>query len=161
MWQELIDVLEEIQQGYQSRLELSRKKRAVLVAVDMKGLEQVVDLEEKVLSRIHKAEQHRQDVLRKLAAAEPEIQPDTKMAEVFGRAPSFAMADRLRKLHESLSKLIAEVQEAGDNNQVLINGALNAVNYRLNQLGGSAVEPVYGGKGQEMVSHSKNFDFKA
>ena len=121
MWQELIDVLEEIQQGYQSMLELSRKKRAVLVAVDMKGLEQVVDLEEKVLSRIHKAEQHRQDVLRKLAAAEPEIQPDTKMAEVFGRAPSFAMADRLRKLHESLSKLIAEVQEAGDNNQVLIN----------------------------------------
>ena len=99
--------------------------------------------------------------MRKLAAAEPEIQPDTKMAEVFGRAPSFAMADRLRKLHESLSKLIAEVQEAGDNNQVLINGALNAVNYRLNQLGGSAVEPVYGGKGQEMVSHSKNFDFKA
>ena len=56
MWQELIDVLEEIQQGYQSMLELSRKKRAVLVAVDMKGLEQVVDLEEKVLSRIHKAE---------------------------------------------------------------------------------------------------------
>ena len=46
MWQELIDVLEEIQQGYQSMLELSRKKRAVLVAVDMKGLEQVVDLED-------------------------------------------------------------------------------------------------------------------
>ena len=53
------------------------------------------------------------------------------------------------------------MQEAGSNNQILINGALNAVNYRLNQLGGSAVEPVYGGRGQERVSHSKNFDFKA
>ena len=161
MWQELIDVLEEIQQGYQSMLELSRKKRAVLVVVDMKGLEAVLKEEADILGCIRQAEQRRQGILKQLAAAQPRIQADTKMTDVFALAPSVAIAESLRGIHQSLSQLIAAVQEAGMNNQVLINGALNAVNYRLNQLGGSAVDPVYGGKGQEVVSHSKNFDFKA
>lgn len=161
MWQKLIEVLGEVRQGYQELLHISREKRAALVAVDMKGLEVVVEKEQKVLDRINKAEKQRQAVLKQLAQTEPRIHPDTKMTDIYAFTPSFTMAEQLRGLHEGLTRLIDQVQEAGSNNQILINGALNAVNYRLNQLGGSAVEPVYGGKGQERVSHSKNFDFKA
>ena len=67
MWQKLIDVLEEVRQGYQELLNISREKRAVLVAVDMKGLETVIEKEQKVLDRIHKAEKQRQAVLKQLA----------------------------------------------------------------------------------------------
>ncbi len=161
MWQELIHVLEKIQSGYQKMIELSKKKRTVLVMVDMKGLENIIKEEKLLLEDIHQAELRRQGILKQLAVSEPRIQADTRMTEAISFAPSKAIADRLGKLHQSLSELIAEAQEAGDNNQVLVHGALQAVNYRLNQLGGSAIEPTYGGKGQELVSSSKKFDFKA
>ena len=77
MWQKLIEVLGEVRQGYQELLHISREKRAALVAVDMKGLEVVVEKEQKVLDRINKAEKQRQAVLKQLAQTEPRIHPDT------------------------------------------------------------------------------------
>ena len=59
-----------------------------------------------------------------------------------------------------LAKLVKDVQEAVANNEILITSALDTVNFRLNQLGGSVVEPTYGSKGQEQVIHRKNFDLE-
>ena len=59
-----------------------------------------------------------------------------------------------------LSKLVKEAQEASANNEFLISAALDAVNFKLNQLGGSTVEPAYGNQGQEIVSHSNNLNLE-
>ena len=55
----------------------------------------------------------------------------------------------------------SDVQEANANNEILITSALEAINAKLNQLGGSMVEPAYGSRGQEQVIHRKNFNLEA
>ena len=161
MWQELTDILGKISEYYKRLLALGQKKRSVLVMVDMKGLDQLLKAENEILARIQAAEQQRQEILKRLAAADSRIQENTKMTELYMFCPFADITARLKFLYESLNQLVAQVQELNDNNSILISGALSAVNYRLNQIGGSAVEPAYGGQGQEVVSHNKNFDFKA
>ena len=64
-------------------------------------------------------------------------------------------------LHKSLSKSVDRAIKIRDNNQILAQGALDAVKYHLNRLSNAAVEPTYGSKGGEIVTRQKNFDFKA
>ena len=52
-------------------------------------------------------------------------------------------------------------RSANANNEILITSALEAINAKLNQLGGSMVEPTYGSRGQEQVIHRKNFNLEA
>ena len=82
------------------------------------------------------------------------------MQDLYAYAPA-ELRKPLQQLHDELNAVIAKVKEAGDNNKILISGALSAVNYHLNRLGKSVVEPAYGTHGQEVVSQKKNYDFKA
>jgi len=67
----------------------------------------------------------------------------------------------LQKLHEALTASTTKAQELRENNRVLIEGALSAVTYHLNRIGGTHVENAYGSSGQEVVTHARNFEYKA
>ena len=161
MWQELLAVLQKITANYQQLLALSQKKRAVLVMVKLDALEAIVQQEQSLAAAIQQSETKRQAILHELARSDKGIRPDTKLRELYAHCPAPEIARQLQQLHNDLENVIQAVQEARDNNQILINSALSAVNYRLNQLGSSAVEPTYGAAGQEKVSHQKKFDFHA
>ena len=88
------------------------------------------------------------------------VSPDMQMDSVWSQCPERQQRETLYKLHRMLGRLVDEVQEAVANNGILVASALDAVNFRLNQLGGSMVEPAYGSRGQEQVSHIKNFDLE-
>lgn len=160
MWQGLIRALDDLSGAYAALLELAAKKRAALVAVNMKGLESVVAEEERQLERIRAAEKSRQDALLALSKAIPSIHAATTMAEVEAACPKELRAS-LRALHARLGKRVAEAKEAGEMNEFLTRHALGAVEYHLNRLSNSSVDPMYGKKGQESVSREKKFDFKA
>ena len=160
MWKKLENVIQKLKAEYTELLTVSQKKRQILIAVDLKALDAISQQEEIIIGRIHAAEDERQKVLREISEMEPRIKEDTKMAELWTYSPA-EMVDSLKKAHEELTQIVGQVQETGENNKLLITGALSAVNYRLNQLGGSAVEPTYGGRGQEVVSHVKQYDFEA
>ena len=74
-----------------------------------------------------------------------------------------AVQYQLRELLEAADCNIIDLraQELAENNRVLIEGALSAVTYHLNRLGGTKVEPAYGSGGQEVVSHGRNFEYDA
>lgn len=158
MWQDLLVAMEEMTEAYKQLFSLSQKKRKALVSVDLSALEKLLQEEEKLTAAVNRAEQKRRGILRRLAEADERLTPDSRLEDLCSSCPSLPMAQQLRHLHAALGSMVTKLQEAGGHNEVLIRGALSAVNYRLNQLGGSAVQPAYGMQGQEIVSHKKNFD---
>ena len=56
MWQNLIQALNELSDAYEALLAIAKRKRATLVAVDLKGLEPIVEEEKQQLERIRVAE---------------------------------------------------------------------------------------------------------
>lgn len=161
MWQELAGNMALLIKHYQELLALNGEKRKVLVLVDIKALDKVLEKEQTVISAINKAENARQEILRELAAANADIRPDMRMVDLLHHCKNPQKREQLHKLHKILDKAVKDVQFATDNNAMIIRAALNAVNFKLNQLGGASVEQGYGQKGQEQVTHQKNFDFQA
>ena len=160
-WQNLLDVLGKINVAYDKAIELGEKKHAALVTIDMEGLAKILDEEQLLTSKIQKLERQRGETLTNLSQSQPTIQLNSKMEDLFNLAPTRAVEDRLKLLHKSLSKKVDQTIQIRDNNQILAQSALNAVRYHLNKIGGATVEPTYSSGGSDIVTHKKNFDFKA
>ena len=82
------------------------------------------------------------------------------MAEV-ERACPVDLRATLRSIHAQLGKRVEEAKEVGEMNEFLIRQALGAVEYHLNRLSNSSIDPTYGQTGKESVTREKKFDFKA
>ena len=161
MWQNLLDVFGKISLAYDSAIELGERKHNALVYIDMEGLAKILDEEQLLTGKIQKLERQRGELLTNLSKSEPSIKPESKMEDLFKLAPTRAIEDRLKLLHKNLSKKVEQTITIRDNNQILAQSALNAVNYHLNKIGGATVEPTYGSSGNDIVTHKKKFDFKA
>lgn len=161
MWQELARILAVLIDQYQKLKQLNEEKHDVLVLVKLKELEKIIQREENIIRSINQAERKRQEILGRLSDSGVNLKLDSKMQDVWGQCPDAPQRELLYKLHKMLSGLVREVQEASANNEILIASALEAVSFKLNQLGGTTVEPAYGRGGQEQVSHRKNFDLEA
>ena len=160
MWQELAATLNELNKIYQQMLEIGKRKRTVLVSLDMKALEELIKEEEPLIRRIDVLEQDRQKALIHLAVENRNITKDTQMSEVLGLAPK-ELQPILRQLYQSLTVNTGAVSELRDANNILIRAAMNAAAYHLNRIGVAKVEPAYGEGGGEVISHRKNFEFDA
>lgn len=160
MWQNLIQALKDLSDAYAALLGISGKKRAALVAVDLKGLEPIVEEEKQQLERIRVAEKRRQDALLALSGEIPSSHAAVTMADVEAACPK-ELRTSLREIHGLLTKRVGEAQEASDANEFLIRHALGAVEYHLNRLSNSSIDPTYGQKGKESVTREKKFDFQA
>ena len=161
MWQNLAGNMALLIKEYQKLLDLNEEKRRILVRVDMKALEKLLSREESILNAIHKAENSRREMLQEMASANSDIRPDMRMVELLHKCHNPEKRDQLHKLHIMLDKIVKDVQAATDNNAIIIKAALNAVNFRLNQLGGTSADGGYGRGGKEHITHEKNFDFQA
>lgn len=157
MWQDLMDVLGKICVVYDSLKKIEEKKRDALVGIDMEGLSKILDEENLAAAKIQKLEQKRGSILQELAKNYP---PTQKAEDFYKNAPTLAIEKRLISLHKTLSKNVDSAVKLRDNNQILAQSALNAVQYHLNRLSGAAIDPTYG-KGGTSVTHQKNFDFNA
>ena len=160
MWQEFTQALEDLSDAYTALLDIGSRKRAVLVAVDLKGLEPLVEEEEQQLERIRAAENRRRDALLALSKDIPSSHSAATMAEVESACPA-EFRPALRAANQRLTKQVNAAQEAGEFNEFLIRSALGAVEYHLNRLSNSSINPTYGQKGQEGVTREKKFDFQA
>lgn len=160
MWQAFIRALDRLTDAYGALLALAEKKRAALVAVDMKALGALVEEEKSILERIGAAESERRGALLALAGATPALTADVTMAGTEAACPA-AIRERLRGAHRRLSRSVAQAREAGETNEFLIRHARAAVEYHLNRFANSSVDPTYGSRGQERVTREKKFDFQA
>lgn len=160
MWQQLTDVMKNLNMVYEELIVLGKKKRSVLVAVNFSELEQILEKENRLAGLVEKYEQERQKILHALSLAHKEIQKNSKMEDLYPLCP-LSFAEMLKKEHGELSQKIRQIREIRDANKFLVTSALSAVEYHLNRLGNTTVQPSYGAGGTEQLSRSKNFEFKA
>lgn len=161
MWQNLIETLDKLGEVYDKLATLGEKKRSALVGIDMKGLSNILDEEQLLTAKIQKLEQKRVGLLKDLSKSNKTVTEATRAKDFYRNAPSLAAEKKLIQLHERLSKNVERAVTIRNNNQVLAQCALDAVQGQLNKLSGAAVEPTYSGKGAGIVTHQKKFDFKA
>ena len=161
MWQELARVLALLISHYQKLQELNKEKHGILIMVKLKELEKLTAREGDIIKDINQAESERRQLLQKMADSGIQVSPDMEMNQVWGQCPQRQQKELLYKLHKMLAAVVKDVQEASANNEILISSALDAINAKLNQLGGSMVEPTYGSRGQEQVNHRRNFNLEA
>lgn len=154
MWQNLIETLDKLGGVYDELAKLGEQKRAALVNVDMKKLSALLDQEKHFAIKIQELEQNRVVLLKNLSPS------DINAPELYKTAPQPAQA-KLFELHERLAENVQCTLKLRDDNQVLAQCALDAAQMQLNKLGGATVEPTYSGKGSDIVTHQKNFDFMA
>ena len=160
MWQNLIETLDKLGEVYDKLVGLGERKRSALVGIDMKRLSDILDEEQLLTAKIQKLEQKRVELLQDLSKSDKTLTEATKPKDFYRKAPALA-AEKLIRLHERLSKSVDRVLTLRNNNQILAQCALDAVQGQLNKLSGAAVEPTYSGKGAGIVTHQKKFDFKA
>ena len=160
MWQEFATTLNDLNKTYKALIELGKKKHSALVMVDMKTVENLLPAEEKLTSEIARLEKTRQGILLKLAATSEKLGPESKMDDILNLAPAGKMREVLQKLYKMLQATVQEAKELSEGNALLIRAAMDAAAFHLNRIGGATVEPAYG-KGGEVVSHRKNFDYNA
>ena len=161
MWQNLIEILDKLGESYDKLTTLGEKKRSALVGIDMKGLSDILDAEQLITAKIQKLEQKRVELLKGLSKSNKSITESTNAKDFYRTAPSLATEKKLIELHDRLSKNVDRALTIRNNNKILTQCALNAVQGQLNKLSGAAIEPTYSGKGAGIVTHQKKFDFKA
>ncbi|MBR2773719.1 MAG: flagellar protein FlgN [Selenomonadaceae bacterium] len=161
MWQNLIETLDKLGEVYDSLATLGEKKRNALVVIDMKELSNLLDAEQLLAAKIQKLEQRRVEILKNLSKSDKTLNETTSAKDFYHKAPTLATQKKLIQLHERLSKNVDRALTLRNNNQVLAQCALDAVQGQLNRLSNAAIEPTYSGKGAGVVTHQKNFDFKA
>lgn len=161
MWQKLIDLLGKLCNVYDSLTKLGERKRDALVTVDMEGLAKILDEEQLLAAKIQNLEKQRGEIMKELAKSDGTITIQTKAEDFYKNAPTLSVEKRLIELHKTLSKNVDKALKIRDNNQILAQGALNAVQSQLNRLSGATVQQTYGNKGGDVVTHQKKFDFKA
>lgn len=161
MWQDLIDVLTRLCNAYDAMIKIGERKRAALVTIDMEGLSKILDEEQIAAARLQALEKRRGAILNELSkSTRPKITYG-RAEEFYRHAPTPAIQKKLLALHQLLTVNVEQAVELRDNNQILAQSALKAVNFHLNKLSGAAVEPTYGSTGGGVVTYRKNFDFKA
>lgn len=162
MWNSFTATLQQLQQQYEKIRALQDKKRGVLVALDMAGLEALTAQEELLATSVQALEQQRLALLARIAEATPGVTVQTTMEELALLAPTEAVHRSVLGASRSLSRIVKETKERSEANALLMEGLLRAVNRQLGKIGGAVVDPVYGNTGGEQVRHlRKNLDYKA
>ena len=154
MWSTFTETLAQLYAQYEKIRAVQERKRGLLVALDMEGLEKLVAEEDFLARAVEQLEKQRLSQLAHIAQATPGVTAETNMEELALLAPT----DASRRL----SRIVKETKELSEANALLIEGALLAVNRQLGRIGGAVVDPVYGSGGGEQVRHlKKNLDYKA
>lgn len=161
MWQELMNVMQEISREYGLLQSIEKKKHDLLIAVNLPKLEPLIRDEGTHAAKIGELEARRKEILTRLAGLEKNLRPDMKMAELYDVAPNPRVRETLQRIHRELDERVEAVTKQNEINSILVHGALNAVNVKLNKIGGASVEPTYGQGGKDIVSHRRNFEFRA
>ncbi|MBQ7454567.1 MAG: flagellar protein FlgN [Selenomonadaceae bacterium] len=161
MWQKLIDTLDKLGEVYDGLIKIGERKHTALVGIDMAGLSKILDEEQLLTAKLQKLEQKRVELLKDLSKSNTNVNESTRAKDFYRSAPSRAVEEKLIQLHDRLSKSVDRASKLRDNNRVLAQCALDAVQGQLNKLSGAAVEPTYSGKGTDIVTHQKKFDYKA
>lgn len=146
MWEQLHSLMSELYMVYQEILTLSRQKKSILVLAKPADLTKVVREEELLLFKAVKLDAARNQVLKKLVSALAVPNDNPTLQSLITLAPT-EVAAKLRKTSQEFDVVLIELKNQNELNTKLIQQALHLVNYNINLLANSSVEPTYSAQG--------------
>lgn len=135
LMENLIEVLDLESQEYENLLGLSMKKTPVIVTGELEELAKITDEEQIVVNRINRLEQKRQEVFSDIANV---INKDVDtlmladLVEMLSTRPE--EQQKLARVHDRLSTAVHEVKRVNGQNRILIQNALEMVEFDMNML---------------------------
>ena len=135
LMENLIEVLDLESTEYENLLGLSMKKTPVIVAGAMEELAKITDEEQSVVSKISRLEQRREEVFADIANV---INKDVKTLKLSDLIEMLASRpeeqQKLARVHDKLSSAVHEVKRVNEQNRILIENALEMVEFDMNML---------------------------
>ena len=135
LMENLIEVLDLESTEYENLLGLSMKKTPVIVAGAMEELAKITDEEQNVVSKISRLEQRREEVFAYIANV---INKDVKTLKLSDLIEMLASRpeeqQKLARVHDKLSSAVHEVKRVNEQNRILIENALEMVEFDMNML---------------------------
>lgn len=129
---DLIQVLENENKEYEKLAELSKKKKQVIIDANVPALEAIVDQEQDVASKIQNLDNRRQKVMRDMSVVLNKPEKDFKLDTIIEMLSSQPREQkRLQNVKEQLKTTLAEVRKINEQNQTLLNQALDMVEFDL------------------------------
>ena len=129
---DLVQVLESGNKEYEKLAKLSKEKKQVIIDANVAALEKIVDLEQDVASKIQNLDNRRQKVMRDMSVvlnlSEQDFTIDT-VIEMLSSQPK--EQQRLQNVKKQLKTTLDEVRNINEQNQTLLNQALEMVEFDL------------------------------
>lgn len=147
MWDKLVALLNHTLNVYQALLQLSRKKREILVEAKPQELEALTKQEERLIIEAGKLEKLRLSTIQELAASLGIAPEQAVLSTLIEHADSDTAAE-LQKISQQFSGLTGELTQLNALNEKLIRQSLEFVNYNINVLSQATAESTYAPKGQ-------------
>ncbi len=129
---DLIQVLESENKEYEKLAKLSKEKKQVIIDANVPALEKIVDLEQDVASKIQNLDNKRQKVMHDMSVvlnkSDQNFTVDT-VIEMLNSQPK--EQQRLIDVKKQLKTTLDEVRRINEQNQTLLNQALELVEFDL------------------------------
>lgn len=132
-------------------IELGKRKKSVLIAGDVNGLNQIVEEESKMIKRIMQLESERQKTISSILIQNGMQEKEISMSELFEIVGSTQEKEMLQSVQKELIDVLTELQEVNQLNQQLIKQSLDFVNYSIESMVGSDENPFTYGKPTEQT----------
>lgn len=149
----LMSVLEQEHRVYENILRLSKQKTDIIVEGKVSELDNIVKLEQVLVTQISRIEDQREKLLS-------EILPDKKGINI-SELKDYADKEGKQKLEvfqKKLEKVINELRNANQLNAKLIQNSLEYIEFSLNIMSNAdAVSNNYGNSGNSSERERKNF----
>lgn len=135
LMENLIEVLDLESQEYENLLGLSMRKTPVVIAGELEELAKITDEEQIVVGRINRLEIKRQEVFADIANV---MNKDVKtllltdLIEMLKTRPE--EQQKLARVHDRLRTAVYEVKKVNNQNAILIQNALEMVEFDMNML---------------------------
>ena len=131
----LIEVLDLESREYEDLLELSTKKTSVIVAGGLDDLAKITDEEQNVVSKINRLEQKRQEVYADIANVINRDVDTLMLADLIEMLKARPEEQqKLARVHDRLSTAVHKVRSVNEQNRILIENALEMVEFDMNML---------------------------
>lgn len=129
---DLVQVLASENEEYEKLAELSKQKKQVIIDANVPALEKIVDLEQDVTSRIQNLDNRRMKVMKDMAVVLNKQEKDFTLDTVIEMLDSQPKEqERLQNVKKQLKTTLAEVRKINEQNQTLLNQALEMVEFDL------------------------------
>ena len=139
---ELVSIMSQENDIYKDLIPIVSEKTRVIIKNDLTALQEITDKEQRVIERINSLERKREEVIKNIGVVlnrNPETLGMKNLIKIMAKQPK--EQKRLAQIHDELSGTLKTLVTINDRNKLLIEQSLEMINFDLNILQSSRMNP--------------------